>query len=72
MFFQLSEKQPVVLSNQQVVLFLDVLKKVESCLTWLTKLSNQINRLFLVSTDCFFENPNRILFLIGESVLNDF
>jgi len=29
MFFQLSEKQPVVLSNQPIVLFLDVLKKVE-------------------------------------------
>ena len=27
MFFQLSEKQPVVFSNQPTVLFLDVLKK---------------------------------------------
>jgi len=30
-FFQLSEKQPVVLSNQSVVLLLGVLKKVENC-----------------------------------------
>jgi len=30
-FFQLSEKQPVVLSNQQVVLLLGVLKMVENC-----------------------------------------
>jgi len=30
-FFQLSEKQPIVLSNQPVVLLLGVLKKVENC-----------------------------------------
>jgi len=30
-FFQLSEKQPVVFSNQPVVLLLGVLKKVENC-----------------------------------------
>jgi len=36
MFFKLNEKQPVDLSNQPVALFLDVLKKVESSLTWLT------------------------------------
>jgi len=30
MFFQLSEKNPIVLSNQPVVLLLEVLKKVES------------------------------------------
>jgi len=30
-FFQLSEKQPVVLSNQPVVLLLGVLEKVENC-----------------------------------------
>jgi len=29
-FFQLSEKQPVILSNQPVVLLLGVLKKVEN------------------------------------------
>jgi len=29
-FFQLSEKQPVVLSNQPVVLFLGVFEKVEN------------------------------------------
>ena len=31
MFFQLSEKQHVVLPNQPVVLLLGVLKKVENC-----------------------------------------
>ena len=36
MFFQLSEKQLVVLSNQPVVSLLEVFEKVESCLTWLT------------------------------------
>jgi len=30
-FFQLSEKQPVVLSNQPIVLLLGVLKQVEKC-----------------------------------------
>jgi len=53
-FFQLSEKQPVVLSNQSVVLLLGVLKKVENyfSLVDLTgKPNNQLfrgfNRLFL-------------------------
>jgi len=30
-FFQLSEKQPVVLSNHPIVILLEVLKKVENC-----------------------------------------
>jgi len=30
-FFQLSEKQPIVLSNQTLVLLLGVLKNVENC-----------------------------------------
>jgi len=53
-FFQLSEKQPVVLSNQPVVLLLGVLKKVENCfgLVDLTVKPNNwlfrgFNRLFL-------------------------
>jgi len=35
-FFQLSEKQPVVLSNQPVVLLLGVLKRLKIVLVWLT------------------------------------
>jgi len=35
-FFKLSEKQPVVLSKQPIVLLLGVLEKVENCFGWLT------------------------------------
>ena len=49
MFFKLSEKQPVVLSNQPVVLLLGVFKKVENCLSLVdltAKLNNQLFRDF--------------------------
>ena len=52
--FQLSEKQPVVLSNQPVVLLLGVFEKVENCFSLVdltVKPNNQLfrgfNRLFL-------------------------
>jgi len=35
-FFKLSEKQPVVLSKQLIVLLLGVFEKVENCFGWLT------------------------------------
>jgi len=53
-FFQLSEKQPVVLLNQPVVLLLGVFEKVENYLSLVdltAKPNNQLfrgfNRLFL-------------------------
>jgi len=61
-FFQLSEKQPVVLSNQPVVLLLGVFEKVGNCLSLVDLTANQTIGCFVVSTDCFFENPNIILF----------
>ena len=36
MFFKLSEKQPVLLSKQPIVLYLGVFRKVENCFWWLT------------------------------------
>jgi len=35
-FFKLSEKQPVALSKQPIVLYLAILRKVENCFLWLT------------------------------------
>jgi len=61
-FFKLTEKQPVVLSKQPIVLLLGVFEKVENCLGWLTCCQTKTIGCFVVSTDCFFENPNRILF----------
>ena len=61
-FFKLSEKQPVVLSKQPVVLLLGVFEKVENCFGWLTCCQTKTIDCFVVSIDCFFENPNKILF----------
>jgi len=36
-FFKLSEKQPVVLSKQPIVLLLGVFEKVENCFGWVVK-----------------------------------
>jgi len=61
-FFKLSEKQLVVLSKQPIVLLLSVFEKVENCFGWLTCCQTKTIGYFVVSTDCFFENPNKILF----------
>jgi len=45
-FFQLSEKQPVVLSNQPVVLLLGVFEKVEKSLSVVDLTAKPNNRLF--------------------------
>jgi len=57
-FFELSQKQPVVLSKQPIVLLLGVFEKVENCFGWLTKTIDY----FVISIDRLFENPNRIMF----------
>ena len=62
MFFKLSEKQPVVLSKQPIVLLLRVFEKVENCFGWLTCCQTKTINCFVVLIDCFFENPNRIMF----------
>ena len=62
MFFKLSEKQPVVLSKQLIVLLLGVFEKVENCFGWLTCYQTKTIDCFVISIDCLFENPNRILF----------
>jgi len=56
------KKQPVVLSNQSVVLLLGVFEKVEIFLSFVDLTTKPNNGCFVVSTDCFFENPNRIMF----------
>jgi len=60
--FKLSEKQPVVLSKQSIVLLLGVFEKVENCFGWLTCCQTKTIDCFVISIDCLFENPNRILF----------
>jgi len=45
-FFKLSEKQPVVFSNQPVVLLLGVFEKVENCLSLVDSTAKPNNRLF--------------------------
>jgi len=61
-FFKLSEKQPVVLSKQPIVLLLGVFEKVDNYFGWLTCRHTKTIVCFVVSIDCFYENPNRILF----------
>jgi len=61
-FFKLSEKQPVVLSKQPIVLVLCVFEKVENCFGWLTCCQTKTIDCFVISIDCLFENPNKILF----------
>jgi len=46
MFFQLSEKQPVVFSNQPVVLLLGDFEKVENCFSLVDLTVKPNNRLF--------------------------
>ena len=45
-FFKLSEKQPVVLSNQPVVLLLGLFEKVENCLSLVDLIVKPNNWLF--------------------------
>ena len=54
MFFQLSEKQPVVLSNQPVVLLLGVLKKVGNYFGLVDLTVKPNNRLFRGFNRLFF------------------
>jgi len=61
-FFKLSEKQSVVLLKQPIVLLLGVFEKVENCFGWLTYCQTKTIDCFVVSINCFFENPNKILF----------
>jgi len=62
-FFKLSEKQPVVLSKQPIVLLLGVFEKVENCFDWLTCCQTKTIDCFVQSIDCLFENPNKICFV---------
>jgi len=61
-FFKLSEKQPVVLSKQPIVLYLGVFRKVENCFWWLTSCQTKTTDWFEHSTDCLFWDHNRKLF----------
>jgi len=61
-FFKLSEKQPFVLPKQPIVLLLGVFEKVQNCFGLLTCCQTKTIDCFMVSIDCFFENPNIILF----------
>jgi len=61
-FLKLSEKQPVVLSKKLIVLLLGVFEKVENFFGWLTCCETKKIDCFVISIDCLFENPNRILF----------
>jgi len=61
-FFKLSEKQPIVLSKQPIVLLLGVFEKVENYFGWLACCQTQTIDSFVISIDCLFENPNKILF----------
>ena len=72
MFFKLSEKQPVVLSKQPIVLLLDVFEKVENCFGWLTCYQTKIIDCSVLSIDCLFENPNKNSVLLVECALNVF
>ena len=51
-FSKVSEKQPVVLSKQLIVLLLGVFENVENCFGWLTCCQTK-------TTDCLFWDPNR-------------
>jgi len=61
-FFQLRVKQPVVLSNQPIVLLLGVLKKVEKYFGLVDLTVKPKQSVVSCFTDCFFENPNKIQF----------
>jgi len=61
-FFKLSEKQPVVLSKQPIVLLLGVFEKVENCFGCLTCCQTKTIDCFMISIDCLFEKPNKIMF----------
>ena len=63
MFFKLSEKQPVVLLKQPIVLLLGIFEKVENCFGWLTCCQTKTINCFVLSIDCLFENPNKICFV---------
>jgi len=64
-FFKLSEKQPVALSKQPIVLLLGVFEKVENCFGWLTCYQTK-------TIDCFFEKSKQNSVLMVECALNDF
>jgi len=53
-FFKLSEKQPVVLSKQPIVLLLGVFEKVENGFGWLTCCQTKTIDCFVLSIDCLF------------------
>jgi len=61
-FFKLSEKQLVVLSKQQIVLYLGVLRKVENYFWWLSCCQTKTTDWFEHSIDCLFSNHNRNMF----------
>jgi len=52
-FFKLSEKQPIVLSKQPIVLYLGVLRKVENCFWWLTCQTKTIDCFGTITKNCF-------------------
>ena len=62
-FFKLSEKKPVFLSKQPIVLLLGVFEKVENCFGWLTCCQTKTIDCFVQSIDCLLENLNRICFV---------
>jgi len=55
-FFKLSEKQPVVLSKQPIVLLLGVFKNVENCFGWLICCQTK-------TIDCLFRDFQSIVCL---------
>jgi len=61
--FKLSEKEPVVLLKQLIVLLLGVFEKVEDCFGWLTYCQTKTIDCFVLSIDCLFKNPNIICFV---------
>ena len=72
MFFKLSEKQPVVLSKQPIVLLLGVFEKVANYFGWLTCCQTKTIDCFVLSIDCLFENPNKNFVLLVECALDVF
>jgi len=62
LFLKLSEKQPVVLSKQPIVLLLGVIEKVENCLVGRLAVKPKQSIVSWFQSIVPLKNPNRILF----------
>jgi len=69
-FFKLSEKKPVVLSKQPIVLLLGVFEKVENCFGWLTCCQTKTIVSYFQSIVCLKILTESVLLV--KCVLNDF